>query len=205
MKKILVSTVVLAFILTSTSCKKDEETTTATSNLKAFTTTVNLAYNSSQTDPMCFIDFDAGKAYKVSEALAHQSEIDMVYVLRYMPANDPMFLSLGDFDGKPGMTGAYWDKTTLGINQFSTFNHTLIKGAGSSNTASGFATLKTVTEFNTWLNGNDPIHDFSGVEPTDIGNIYLFRTHQNKRGAFKVTDCKNGSQGYANLEIKIEP
>ena len=202
MKKIILSASMLSMLFFANSCKKESD---ASKSVNAYTTTVKLAYNSSQTDPQCFLDLDSGKVYRVSEALAHQNEIDMVYVLRYSNANDPMFISLGSFDGSSGYPISYWDKTTLGINRFSNFNHILLTSGSSSNTATGFAAVKTVADLNTWLNGNDPIHDFTNASPNEIGDMVIFKTHQNKNGAFKITNAVNGSSGFATIEIKIEP
>jgi hypothetical protein len=187
-------------VLHATSCKKESDL-----QMHTYNTTVNLAYSSAQSDPSCFLDIDSGKVYKVSQAAAKQNEIDFVYVLRYNAANDPRFISLGSFDGKQGYPISYWNKSTLGINAFSFFNHTLISKGGSSNTLSGFASIKTVNDFNVWLNGNSAIFDAEEISTNEVGNIYLFKTQQNKRGAFRVVNAQNGSSGFATIEVKIEP
>jgi hypothetical protein len=186
------------------SCTKKEPVPPA-NELKHFTSTVALAYNDTQSDPACFIDLDKGAVYSVSEAAAHASEIDLVYVLRYNIANDPMMVSLGNFDGSDGITAAYWDKQTLEIDQFSTYNHTIIDQ--DNNTATGFATLKSISDFDAWIeNSLDyTTQDYYWVDGGYIGDIYVFRTQQNKRGAFKLLDAQNGSNGFATIEIKIEP
>jgi hypothetical protein len=197
---------IFGILLLSVSCKKKNvEPTTSEVPIKTFTTTVDLAYNNTQPDPACFIDLDKGLVYKVSEALQHQAEIDLVYVLRYFNANDPIILSIGDFDGHPGLPISDWTKTTLGINQFTTFNHTTLNYASSYNTATGFNAITTVNGLISWLNGNTTYHEFLDVTPATIGDIFLFNTHQNKKGALKVLDCQNGSAGYVKMEIKIEP
>jgi hypothetical protein len=206
MKKIAV-VIMLGMLVFSTSCKKKkvEQTPTPEIPIHSYTSTVSLAYANTQTDPACFIDLDNGAVYTVSQALAHQSEIDIVYVLRYSSANDPMFISIGNFDGGVGYPISYWDKTTLGIDSFTTFNHTLLSDANSSNTATGFDAITTVSGFSSWLGSSFASSDFNNVDPAMIGNVKLFRTHQNKRGALKILNCQNGSSGFATIEIKVEP
>lgn len=193
----------LAVIAFSSSCHTKEKSTL--NNLRTYTTTVQLAYDNSQIDPACFIDLDSGKVYNVSNAAFHQKDIDLLYAIRYDMVEDPNFFSLGTFDGSSGYTSNYWDKTTLGINNFTYFNHTTFGDGNSSNTLSGFLNLKTITDLNTWLDGNTPIYDFEGITNTEIGNIYIFITQQNKRGAFRVINAENGSHGYITIEIKVEP
>lgn len=194
---------VFSFLIFASCTKKDP--VQPTDQLKHFTSTIELAYNESQADPACFIDLDNGKVYSVSEATAHAAEIDLVYVLRYTIANDPMVVSIGNFDGSDGITAAYWDKQTLGIGGFSNYNHTIVDQDG--NTATGFATLESIADFDAWI-GNSldyTTQDYYQVDGGYIGDMYVFRTHQNKRGAFKLIDAQNGSTGYATIEIKIEP
>jgi hypothetical protein len=174
--------------------------------LKHFTSTVALAYNDTQSDPSCFIDLDMGAVYPVSEAAAHAGEIDLVYVPVYLEDN-PFMVSIGVFDGHNGYTDLYWDKQTLGIEQFSTYNHTVIRN--SNNTVTGFETMSTVADFDAgigdYLNNASNVFDDEQVNGSRIGDIYVFRTQQNKRGAFKLLDAQNGSNGFATIEIKIEP
>lgn len=201
--KFLLPTLLIASVLTIfSSCKKDKSQSTV---MRSFSTKVSLAYNSSQYNPMCFLDIDSGKIYAVSQAAAHQYDIDFVYVLRYNLANDPSFIGMGSFDGKAGYPISYWNKSTLEISSFSYFNHTLISKGGNSNTASGFNSIKTVADFNDWQQGNEAIQDIAEISTNEIGNIYLFTTHQNKRGAFRVVEAQNGSSGFATIDIKIEP
>ncbi len=205
MKKItFITFTAISFVMFS--CKKKEVQPVATEvPIHAYTSTITLAYNNSQTNPACFIDLDNGSVYTVSEALQHQLEIDLVYVLRNANANDPMLISIGAFDGVSGYPISYWDKTTLGIDLFSSFNQTALGDGNSSNTASGFDAITTVSGFTTWLGSNTPISDFMNVDPSNIGDIKIFRTQQNKKGAIKIVDCQNGASGFATISIKIEP
>ncbi len=204
MKKLIFAFAILT-IGVSTSCKKKKTTTPDSSvHVNTYNTSVTLAYDASQTDPMCFLDLDNGAVYSVSQASAHQSEIDVVYVMRYMNANDPMFISIGNFDGGSGYPISYWDKTTLGINTWTTFNHTYLSAVSSSSTTAMFDAMQTTADLTTWY-GSAPIFDNLNVNPNSIGALFKFKTHQNKRGAIKVIDCVNGSNGYATIQIKVEP
>jgi len=204
--------VAASFVLLSLAqCKKDTEEpqnnpSAEDPSVKRMTATIGLAYNTStQSDPICFIDFDSAQVYPVSQAQAHADVIDAVYVLRYSNANDPMFISLGSFDGQPGYPISSWDKTTLGINAFSNYNHTSIDNASSSLTTANFAGITKLSQLKGYV-GTGPAagFDFEYIDPTQIGNMYAFRTQQNKVGAFRLIDCQNGSTGYATIEIVME-
>lgn len=187
------------------SCTKKDPIPPA-NELKHFTSTIEVAYNDTQSDPACFIDLDMGAVYNVSEAAAHAGEIDLVYAPKYVEGNLRM-ISLGAFDGHNGITDLYWDKQTLGIDQFTTYNYTIIRN--SNNTVTGFETMETVSDFDAgigdYLTNATTVFDDDAVDGSRIGDIYVFRTHQNKRGAFKLLDAQNGSSGFATIEIKMEP
>lgn len=209
MFKILVLT--SSTMLVFNQCKKEEpEPLTPTvvndPDVSRQNVTIELAYNtSSQTDPVCFIDLDSARVFSVSQAASHASEIDLVYVLRYSNANDPMLISLGNFDGQAGYPISSWDKTTLGINAFNVFNHTSIDAAPSSLTTSNFAAITKLSQLKTYVGtGPGSAFDFEEINPTHIGNIYSFRTQQNKVGAIRIIDCQNGSSGYVTMEIVKE-
>lgn len=202
MKKITLSVLALA-ILVAMSCKKTELQEEV--KLKTFTATIDLAYNKSQLNPACFLDLDSGKVYTVSQADSFQKTIDMVYVLRYFNADDPIFLSMGNFDGKSGYPISDWTKVTLGISDWTNYNHTNIGGANSSMTTQRFASMTNLAELNAAFNEVDnAIHDFKEITNSEVGNIFQFRTYQNKRGYFRLISATNGSSGKATIEIKIE-
>lgn len=189
------------------SCKKKEVETNETTDPATLrtTTTVNLAYDTgTQTDPMCFLDLDLGTVYSVSTAAANADKIDIVYVLRYTPANDPMFISLGSFDGQNGYPISSWDKTSLGIGSFSTFNHTVVESAPSSLTTANFNAITKLSQLKGYIGNVSTSSDFEHLDPSHVGNIYQFRTQQGKVGAFKLNACQNGSSGFATIEIVLE-
>lgn len=206
MKKVKVILVLVAVGLLNTQCKKEETTPEVVDpSVLRMTTTVDLAYdNSTQTDPICFLDLDSAHVFSVSNAQAHAAEIDLVYVLRYSNANDPMFISMGNFDGQSGYPISTWDKTTLGINQFSSFNHMVIDPASSQFTSANFASITKLSQLKSNIGSSFSSSDFEAIDPSHIGNIFVFRTHQGKVGAFRVINCQNGSSGFAELEIIIQ-
>ncbi len=204
-QKTLIAVAMYVSIFT-TACKKDDTTTSPT--MKTFIVNVDLAYDpTTQPNPACFIDFDEGKAYKVSEGAANASKIDGLYLLRYAIANDPIIVSPGSYDGSPGYVEADWKKADLLMQNWGTYNHTIVTDGASKHTSTGFAAIKTVNDFNAWLDDGlkYTTSDFYFMDNTHIGNIYLFKTHQNKNGAFKLINAQNGSTGFATLEIKIQP
>lgn len=211
-KKIIFSALILSAALTGCK-KKDPPATTSTNtgtpavNLKRHVVTVYLAYNTStQTDPYCFLDLDSGYVYPVSTAAQYAQKIDLVYVLRYSNADDPMFISLGNFDGQPGYPISSWNKSTLGIGSFSFFNHTGMDIAPSGLTTAQFTAMTSVAQLETYLgNGEGSILDFVDINTSEVGDIYEFVTQQGKIGAFRVLDAQNGSAGYATLEVIVEP
>ena len=153
---------------------------------------------------MCFLDLDLGTVYSVSTAAANANKIDVVYVLRYTAANDPMFISIGNFDGQNGYPISSWDKTTLGIGSFSTFNHTVIESAPSSLTTANFNAITKLSQLKGYIGNVSTSSDFEHLDPSHLGNIYQFRTQQGKVGVFKLNACQNGSSGFATIEIVIE-
>ena len=189
------------------SCKKKEVETSETTDPATLrtTTTVNLAYDTgTQTDPVCFLDLDLGTVYSVSTAAANADKIDLVYVLRYSAANDPMFISIGNFDGNNGYPISSWNKTTLGISSFSTYNHTVIDGAPSALTTANFNSITKLSQLKSYIGNVTTSSDFEHLDPSHVGNIYQFRTQQGKVGVFKLNACQNGSSGFATIEIVIE-
>ncbi len=209
MKKLIFIFSITLLATSFSSCKKKKITPTTTSAtdpaIFRTTTTVQLAYNNTtQTDPMCFLDLDAGTVYSVSNAAANADKIDLVYVLRYSNANDPMFISIGDFDGNSGMAISTWDKTTLGISNFTTFNHTTFDQCSSSFTTANFNAITKLSELNAALGTGPGSLEFYWVDPTVVGNLFEFRTQQGKLGTFKLNSCQNGSTGFATIEIVIE-
>ncbi|MCC6700678.1 MAG: hypothetical protein IT221_04095 [Fluviicola sp.] len=206
MKKVKVIFVLATVALLNTQCKKEETTPVTVDPLVLrMTTTLDLAYdNSTQTDPICFLDLDSAHVFSVSNAQAHAAEIDLVYVLRNTNANDPMFISMGNFDGQVGYPISSWDKTTLGINQFTAFNHITIDPASSQLTSTAFASITKLSQLKGYVGSGPSTSDFEQIDPSHIGNMYAFRTQQGKVGAFRVIDCQNGSSGFAQLEIIIQ-
>lgn len=197
-----------------TGCKKDDppantttNPTTPVVNLKRHTVTVSLAYSTdTQTDPYCFMDLDSGYVYPVSVAAQYADKIDLVYVIRYSNANDPMFISLGNFDGQQGYPISTWNKSTLGIGGFSFFNHTGMDTAPSGLTTAQFNSMTTVAQLESFLgNGEGSILDFMDINTSEVGDIFEFATQQGKIGAFRVLDAQNGSSGFATIEIIVEP
>lgn len=212
-KRLVFFCALIALPLVVISCKKEKNPATPTPTnptpepmLVHKIDTVMLAYNTStQTDPICFFDFDAGTSFSVSDAPANAASIDFVYVLRYAAANDPMFISIGNFDGQPGYPISSWNKTTLGIGTFATYNHTAMWNAPSAVTTASFDAMTKKSELTAAI-GTGPAEGFDNVtiDPTKVGNIYQFRTQQGKLGLFKVLDSQNGSSGYAIIDIKME-
>ena len=189
------------------SCKKKEIEPTTTSDPATLrtTSTVDLAYDTgTQTDPLCFLDLDLGTVYSVSNAAANADKIDVVYVIRYTAANDPMFISIGNFDGQNGYPISSWDKTTLGIGAFANYNHTVVEGAPASLTTANFNAIATLSQLKGYIGNVSTTSDFEHLDPSHVGNIYQFRTQQGKVGAFKLTACQNGSSGFASVEIVVE-
>jgi hypothetical protein len=185
--------------------KKDDGSCKLEVPLKRFTVTVDLALSTStQTDPKCFLDLDEGVAYRVSEANAKASVIDVVYARSFQASSFYYLESIGNFESTP-FAGPEWNKTTLGINTFSNFNYTSLYDYPSADiTATQFSNFTTVSQLKSiayYYGGNG----ISILDGTEIGNVFAFKTQQNKQGVFKVINAQAGSNGFVTLEIIIEP
>ncbi len=154
-------------------------------------------------DPKCFVDLDKGTVYSVTTAPAHSAEIDFYWSTRPF-YSDGLLCSPDESIANIGADMQY--ARDLKINTWMQQNRTLVARSNTL-TIAGFDAVKTVPQLLLQWNRDRPYLPYEAfVASAENGShIYVFETAQHKRGLLKFTGALFGANGYAEMQIRIEP
>ncbi len=154
-------------------------------------------------NPKCFADLDSGAVYSVTTAPAHGPEIDLYWSTRPF-YSDGLLCSPDESQANIGADMEY--VRDLKINTWTQQNRTTIERSDKV-TATDFDAVQTVAQLLVQWHRDEPVLTYVPfvASAADLSCIYVFETAQHKRGLLKFTSALFGANGYAEMQVKIEP
>lgn len=185
--KILITGIFIALILFA--CEEEEPKINSSTTVFITTNTVELGAQSNGQNGSFYSTVD-NKIYLLDEAFNNQAYVDLLY---YFEAGDENVIaspganiSEGIFSGDNGLTN--WD----------TLNETRFSKAEMSRTE--FDELNDTTALKSLFDLDNNNRKAKSLQRDDV---YAFRNHNRKFGAFKVEYVSGDSTGYIILEVKM--
>ena len=201
----------LALLLMAAACSKSDTKTSRTQSLpvsgipvKVTAAKIDQAWKSAtNANPKCFVDLDSGAVYSVTTAPAHGPEIDLYWTTRPF-YSDGMLCSPDESQPTIGADMQY--VRDLKMNTWTQQNRTTMERSEEV-TVTDFDAVQTVAQLLVQWQRDE---SFLTYEPfvastADLSCIYVFETAQHKRGLIKFTSARFGANGYAQMQVKIEP